>query len=133
MLSCEKITFQTTERDYGIIGRLFMEKYGDQLLMASEYYPSNEYAISGFMLIEDPMLYVIEFAQPKSVEDGVIFTLDCSYAIKPLTPLSNNSPWWAGNTSEYSGKEGWYKMSNVIRLKLNNDGYVTFESAGTGL
>lgn len=133
VLSCETIVFQTTETDYGIIGRLFMEKYGDQLLIASEYYPSNEYAISDFMLIEDPTLYETEFAQPKSVEDGIIFTLDCSYAIKPLEPLSNNSPWWAGNTSEYTEKEGWYKISNVISLKLSKGGYVTFESVGTGL
>lgn len=133
VLSCEKIVFQTTETDYGIIGRLFMGKYGDQLIMASEYYPSNEYAISDFMLIADPTLHEAESAQPKSVEDGIVFTINCTYVIQPLAPLSNNSPWWAGNTSEYTEKEGWYKISKVIRLKLSNDGYVTFESAGTGL
>jgi len=133
VLSCKRIVFHTSEIDYGVIGRLFMERYGDQLLMASEYYPSNEYAISDFMLIGDPTLHKAESAQPTSVEDGIVFTLSCTYAIQPFAPLSDSSPWWAGNTSVYNEKEGWYKMSKAIQLKLNNDGYVTLVSAGTGI
>lgn len=133
VLSCEQITFNTTETDYIVIGRMFMDMFGEHLLAVSAYFPSDEYAVDDYMIIDVSTISEAVSAQPVPVEDGVIFTVSSTYAIKPLIPLNENSPLWAGNTTEYAEKEGWYKMSRVLKLKLDNNGNVSLVSIGTGL